>query len=83
MDENNWGEMKAATWRGAAGVKLDTIEKTLDVLCTTVRKHDTALTILMDDRKRHQTAGVARWKFWGAIIAALLAGPLTALILRG
>lgn len=81
--DNNWGGMKAATWRGAVGEKLDTIGETLSELCTMVRQHDTDLVLLMNDRKRHQAAGVARWKFWAAIVAALLTGPLTALVLRG
>ena len=80
--DNNWAEMRVAEWRGAVGKALENIEETLDELCTTVRKHETDLAVLLNDRKRHQTAGVSRRKFWTAIIAALLAGPITALILR-
>lgn len=83
MEDNNWGEMKAAAWRGAVGAKLDIIGETLKEVCTMVRRHDTELVVLNNDRKRQQAAGVARWKFWAAIIAALLTGPLTALVLRG
>jgi hypothetical protein len=82
-DDNNYGKMKVAEWRGRVAEKLDKIDKTVDDLCSIVRGHGTAIAVLQNERKQRTNAGVSRVKFWAAIIAAILAGPVTALIIRG